>query len=64
MYSIKGYRRTVMTAPFIPIWIIGGPFVGLLILAFSFKGSSSLSGGRGLRSDTFEVTERKNTIAY
>ena len=28
----------------IPLWIIGGPFIGLLILAFSFKGPSSMGG--------------------
>jgi hypothetical protein len=28
----------------IPLWIIGGPFIGLLILAFSFKGQSSMGG--------------------
>jgi hypothetical protein len=28
--------------PLIPLWIIGGPFVGLLILAFSFKGPSTI----------------------
>jgi hypothetical protein len=34
--------------PLIPVWIIGGPFIGLLILSFSFKGSSSM-GGSGAR---------------
>jgi len=29
---------------FIPFWIIGGPFVGLLILFFSFKGPSAMGG--------------------
>ena len=29
---------------FIPLWIIGGPFVGLLILFFSFKGPSAMGG--------------------
>ena len=29
---------------FIPMWIIGGPFVGLLILSFSFRGASSMGG--------------------
>lgn len=33
---------------FIPIWIIGAPFVGILILAFSFKGPSAM-GGHGAR---------------
>jgi hypothetical protein len=28
----------------IPLWIIGGPFVGLLILSFSFGGSSAMGG--------------------
>jgi hypothetical protein len=28
----------------IPVWIIGAPFVGLLILSFSFKGSSAMGG--------------------
>jgi len=31
-------------SPFIPVWIIGGPFIGLLILAFSFKGASAMGG--------------------
>jgi hypothetical protein len=30
--------------PFIPIWIIGAPFAGLLILSFSFKGASAMGG--------------------
>ena len=29
----------------IPLWIIGGPFVAILVLSYSFKGSSSLGGG-------------------
>lgn len=32
----------------IPMWIIGGPFIGLLILSFSFKGPSAM-GGAGTR---------------
>jgi hypothetical protein len=32
----------------VPMWIIGGPFIGLLILSFSFKGPSSM-GGNGSR---------------
>jgi hypothetical protein len=28
----------------IPLWIIGGPFVGLLILFFSFRGPSAMGG--------------------
>ncbi len=28
----------------IPLWIIVGPFVALLILSFSFKGSSAMGG--------------------
>jgi hypothetical protein len=30
----------------IPVWILGAPFVGLLILSFSFKGASAM--GRDL----------------
>jgi hypothetical protein len=30
--------------PLIPAWIIGGPFIGLLILSFSFKGPSAMGG--------------------
>lgn len=37
-----------MAGPLIPMWIIGGPFIGLLILSFSFKGPSSM-GGTGAR---------------
>ena len=29
----------------IPVWILGAPFVGLLILSFSFKGPSAMGGG-------------------
>jgi hypothetical protein len=28
----------------VPAWIIGAPFIGLLILSFSFKGSSAMGG--------------------
>jgi hypothetical protein len=28
----------------IPVWIIGGPVIGILILAFSFKGPSAMGG--------------------
>jgi hypothetical protein len=28
----------------IPLWIIGGPFVGVLILSFAFKGQSAMGG--------------------
>lgn len=31
--------------PFIPVWILGGPFVALAILAFSFKGPSAMGSG-------------------
>jgi hypothetical protein len=30
--------------PLIPLWIIGGPFIGLLILSFSFRGPSAMGG--------------------
>jgi hypothetical protein len=29
----------------VPVWILGAPFVGLLVLAFSFKGPSAMGGG-------------------
>lgn len=29
---------------FIPLWIIGGPFIGLVVLSFAFKGSSAMGG--------------------
>lgn len=53
-----------MTGTFIPMWIIGGPFIGLLILAFSFKGSSAMEGGRGLRSDEQAPITRRAAIPY
>jgi hypothetical protein len=28
----------------VPIWILGGPFIGLVILAFAFKGPSAMGG--------------------
>jgi hypothetical protein len=38
----------------IPVWILGAPFVGLLILAFSFTGPSAMGGdvrtARGYRA--------------
>lgn len=34
-----------MMSALVPMWIIGGSFVGLLILAFSFKGPSAMGGG-------------------
>jgi len=34
--------------PLIPAWIIGGPFIALVILSFSFKGPSAM-GAAGPR---------------
>jgi len=34
-----------MSGAFIPVWIIGGPFIGLLILSLMYRGGSS-SGSR------------------
>jgi hypothetical protein len=31
-------------SPFIPVWIIGGPFVALVGLSFAFKGPSAMGG--------------------
>jgi len=53
-----------MTGTLIPIWIIGGPFIGLLILSFCFKGSSAMEGGPGLRSEDRTVITRKNAVPY
>ena len=43
-----------MSGTLIPMWIIGAPAIGILILSFSFKGPSSMSG-RGSRSDDLIV---------
>ena len=38
-------RRTENdTHTFIPVWIIGGPFIGILLLSFAFKGPSAMCG--------------------
>jgi hypothetical protein len=29
---------------FVPVWILGAPIVGMLILSFSFKGPSAMGG--------------------
>jgi hypothetical protein len=50
-----------MASPLIPLWIIGGPFIGLLILSFSFKGPSSMSGP-GMRSE--RTLNDRNTVAF
>lgn len=31
----------------IPLWILGGPFAALIILSFSFRGPSAMSGRAG-----------------
>jgi hypothetical protein len=38
-------------ASFIPIWIIGAPFIGVVLLSFMFGGSSAM-GGSASRSYT------------
>jgi hypothetical protein len=53
-----------MTGTLIPVWIIGGPFIGLLILAFSFKGPSAMSGGPGMRSAERDVLKRRTAVPY
>jgi hypothetical protein len=35
----------------IPLWIIGGPFVGLLILSFSFKNGRAMTESMSLPQD-------------
>jgi hypothetical protein len=44
-----------MTSAFIPVWILGGAFIGSLIVAFSFRGPSAMSGGVGYRSNDNDV---------
>jgi len=51
-----------MTGTLIPLWIIGGPFIGLLILSFSFKGSSAMEGGPGTRSDDRDAITRQAAV--
>jgi hypothetical protein len=29
---------------FIPVWIIGGPFIGILLLSFAYRGPSAMGG--------------------
>jgi len=53
-----------MSDTLIPLWIIGGPFIGLLILAFSFKGPSAMQGGPGTRSEDRDVITRKSAVPY
>jgi len=53
-----------MSGTFIPVWIIGGPFVGLLILSFAFKGPSAMSGGRGTRAEGLEPITRLSEVPY
>jgi hypothetical protein len=52
-----------MTGPLMPLWIIGGPLIGILILSFSFKGPSTMSGGVGLRSDDRNVPQRRTATS-
>ena len=47
---------------FIPLWIIGAPFIGILILSFSFKGPSSMSGTGTRPGD--RIADRTGTAAY
>lgn len=36
--------EVLLMTNFIPVWILGAPFVGLLILSFTFKGPSAMGG--------------------
>jgi hypothetical protein len=38
-----------MSDTLIPMWIIGGPFIGFLILSFAFKPLCWWGGGGGAR---------------
>jgi hypothetical protein len=53
-----------MSGTLIPLWIIGGPFIGLLILSFAFKGPSAMSGGRGTRVAGTEPITRLSEVPY
>lgn len=52
-----------MSGAFIPVWIIGAGLIGALVLAFSFKGPSSMSGGSGLRSDTRDPLNTRDPLS-
>jgi hypothetical protein len=53
-----------MTGALLPIWIIGGPFIALLILSSAFKGPSAMSGRPGHRMVDGEPMTRKSTVPY
>jgi hypothetical protein len=53
-----------MTGTFIPLWILGGPFLGVLILAFSFKGASAMQGGIGERTGNQGPIKRQAAVPY
>lgn len=40
-----------MSSAIIPVWIIGGPFLGLLLLSFLFQGGTSAASDRSVDQD-------------
>lgn len=53
-----------MSGAFIPVWIIGAGLIAVLVLAFSFKGPSSMSGSTGARSDLRDPLNRHRPGSY
>jgi hypothetical protein len=48
---------------FIPVWILGAPFVGLLILAYSFKGPSAMGAALPRTSPDYRsASERRPSL--
>lgn len=48
----------------LPLWIFVAPLVGLFIVSRGFGGSSSMSGGRGWRSDGLAPISRLSEVSY
>jgi hypothetical protein len=51
-----------MTGMFLPIWLIGAPFIGMLLLSVSFRGPSAMQGGPGTRVEKRDAIVRNNAI--
>ena len=48
----------------LPFWIFVAPFGGLFIISLAFRGTSSMSGGRGSRSDRLAPITRLSEVPY
>ena len=53
-----------MTGALLPIWIIGGPFIALLVLSASFKGPSAMGARSGYRTLDGDAVTRKSSVPY